>query len=627
MTRRSICPLLAVVVLLLAGGPVSAEEARQRTAPRPVTVEGLSEPAAPGGADFIDLMTAIGRLDLTARQMPPGGKLVPQVPVIPGTPVALYQSTTRVKEVTDGLAAFPDLFEIQKVGYTAWGDEIRAVHVRVPQEEPARPDDAERPTLLVECNMHGREWLAMENCTRFLERLFAAYYYYPLLTLDFMRHVNLYVLPATNPDGRNVDDLWFLEDSGTLWSSPIHFRRDEFWHGEDGLDGWRPNFQLVDCAPSLFFGKNFGIDLARNFSTRWTNASSDCMTNGYRGEYPFQAPEAAALRRFVNNRTVSMSLHVHSHAARFEVPNQNKSQAVAMRNNFIDQWNIALGGLPDFGAVDLESNGPLGGGAGQFSGWLSERSDYGDQLDEETHRAINIFFLELPPDCKNFNPSSCPDPYYGSVYDVWADDESNAYHPTGTAIIEDVMPAFVSGLAFFVKQAQYPWCAINPDLTPGSCSDVGLTGSKIAADTHGIGALGWVDTGTEVYETAPPGSYGAVYRIQNFDTLGPVIADLEVEVASRPAASSLLFSVDHTFTTTHHLPPGGSAVGEAADSFYAYVSDRDYRVTIKIASTSFNDGESANDEHVFKFRVQDANVQLDKPVLPVPVARTGADTP
>ncbi len=625
VTRRALT--LAVVVLLLAGGPVLAAEAHQRAAPRPITVERPPEPAVPGVTDFMDRMTSIGNLDLT--HTPPEGELLPQVPVDPDTLVVLYQSTNAVEQVTDAIAAYgPELFEVQKVGYSWWGEEIRAIHVRVPKEpepEPARPDDAERPTLLVECNMHGREWLAMESCTRFLELLFTAYYYYPVQTLQFMRHVNLYVLPVTNPDGRNVDDLWFLDGTSTLWSSPIDFLSTAYWHGSGGLWGWRPSFQLVDCAAGPFHGFNFGIDLARNFSTGWTAASSNCMSQAYRGEYPFQAPEAAALRRFVNNRTVSMSLHVHSFAARFEIPNQNKPQAVAMRDAFIDRWNLALGALPDYEVVALKSTAPVGGGVGQFSGWLRGSSDSG-QLDEGTHRAVNVFYLELPPVCEEYEPTSCPDPYYGSVYDVWADDESNAFHPTGPAIIEDVVPAFVNALAFFVKQAQYPWCAIDPDLTPGSCSDIGLTGSKIAADTHEIGVLDWVDTGTEVVETASQGSYGAVYRIQNFDTSATAIANVQVEIASKLFTSSS-YVVDQATIKNHVLAPGGSDVGEVADSLFAYTAGRDYRVKIKITSTSPADLEPANNEHVFKFRVQDAGDHLQTPVSPPLAARAGPATP
>ena len=56
-------------------------------------------------------------------------------------------------------------------------------------------------------------------------------------------------------------------------------------------------------------------------------------------------------------------------------------------------------------------------------------------------------------------------------------------------------------MTFFVKQAEYPWCAIDPvTFDPGSCDDVGLTGSKIAAGTHEIGLLDWLDTGADAAE-------------------------------------------------------------------------------------------------------------------------------
>ena len=84
--------------------------------------------------------------------------------------------------------------------------------------------------------------------------------------------------------------------------------------------------------------------------------------------------------------------------------------------------------------------------------------------------------------------------------------------------------------------------------------------------------------------------------------MAPVTVDVEVEVASKPVASSS-YAVDQVFTTTHALPAGGSDVGEAADSLFAYTSELDYRVTITILNAGLVDTEHRNDKHLFKFRV------------------------
>ncbi len=563
----------AILTLLIAGGPTAAEQ----------PASDVDQGCYPGQA-------------LSRHGAWPSGI---EGPVDKTTGVAFYWNTRYVDLLLDIMeSTAPSPFEVQQVGSTWRGKEIRAVHVRVPAVQSQRPDDAELPSLLVECNMHGREWLAMESCASFLWHLLAAYLEDPAQVLGLIQQVQLYVIPVANPDGRNFDDNFF--PLGYWWSSPLHHHNSQWFHEKD-VYGWRTNRQPVVCLPHAF-GLNLGIDLARNFSCRWKQASSDCLSLGYRGRYPFQAPEAAALRRFVNNRTVSMSLHVHSAASRFEVPSEGIAEAGDMRDGFIHRWNKALDTVPAerYPYVELTNQQVSGWGVGQFSGWMIGKSNNKTEgekdLDHGTRRRINAFLLELPPPCDT--KDQCSLPYQGSPYD----NGGNLFHPSAPAIIKDVVPAFIEALEFFVAQAQFPWCAIDRNtLEPGSCVDVGLTGSKIAAATHDIGILGWRDTGTECYEAALAGSYGAVYRIQNFDTGSPVSVDVEVEVASKTFTGETYF-VDHTFTTTHNLAPGGSDVGEVADSLFTYTGARDYRVKIRILN-ALPDNEPMNDLHVFKFRV------------------------
>jgi hypothetical protein len=101
-----------------------------------------------------------------------------------------------------------------------------------------------------------------------------------------------------NPDGRAVDD--------SAGGDPTSYWTNTVYHAGDSA-GWRDNAQPVNCA-AIPLGFNWGIDIARNFSTGWSGADPSCTSNQFRGDAPFQTREAQTLRRFVDNWMISMSL-------------------------------------------------------------------------------------------------------------------------------------------------------------------------------------------------------------------------------------------------------------------------------------------------------------------------------
>lgn len=509
--------------------------------------------------------------------------------------LGLYQNVRLINLVLDIISDnYTFLFSVETIGFTPQGNPIRAVHVYVPTLGP-RPDDAERPGLFVECNMHGREWAAGESCIRFIERLLAAWILFPIQTILYLQDVHLWIVPMVNPDGRIQDDPAYNADPSELWSDPLWYWNNTFWHNGD-VSGWRQNVQWVDCDDHTD-GYNYGIDLARNFSSGWTDASANCLSNQYRGGYPFQAVEANIMRQFVNNRMISMSLTVHSFGGSIRSLFDGYDPVKNIRDNFKDYWNDALSYLPndDFLVIKLDTDGPAGGGYGQFSSWLAGRSNTSGELDFDTRRRINSFYLELAP-----NPNS----YYGSSYQDADGDGSNSFHPSAAAFITDMSKAFMPALAYFIRQAQYPWCDIDPvTLLPNNCADVGLTGSKIAAGTHAIGVLSFLYTGTSSYEWTAEGTYGAVYRVQNFYTTEDVEVEVEVKIESKNIDETE-FIVEEIFTHTHMLGPGEYAVGGADDSFHYYQADKDYKVTITLCvPETTDDNIPGNNKHVFRFRV------------------------
>jgi hypothetical protein len=547
------------------------------------------------------------------------------------TSLAQYRSVRQINDRLTSLATFSSLFSVEAIGETPQGNVVRAVHVRVPQTELPREDDAERPSLLIECNMHGREWVSAESCTRLLLSLADAWAQDPVSTAAILNDVHLYVIPVVNPDGRIMDDCLASgcdpdPDSGSgdptiRWSDPLQYWNDvtvnnvagiryasKYWHPKpaDGLDaneGWRPNVQRVSPCTNPHTGNDFtlGIDIARAFSTDWLGddsgkSESDCLDHKYAGQYPFQADEAKIMREFVNNRMIGMDLTVHSFGGTLGGTQDAISGIVQMRDKFIGIWNDVINaGAPDDPDVLVIGNGdaPRGRGDGQFTGWLAASSDSRESspdFDFGSTRGINPFYLEMPPRKGTYD---------GSTYQDSASDGSNEFHPSSASFMAELQPAFEASVMYLINQARYPWCPIDAaTLEPNSCNDVGLTGSKIADHKDATGVLRVKDNDGTVYDTLAPGTHMAVYRVQNFHTSDDVGADVSVGVEHR-AIGTAPWVAETPILQTHALAPGGHAVGDAS---FAAQACLDYRLTVTILNTLQNDlGE--NNEHVYRFVV------------------------
>jgi hypothetical protein len=93
-------------------------------------------------------------------------------------------------------------------------------------------------------------------------------------------------------------------------------------YGGAGWDGWRKN-----CAPN-YNSKgeivSYGVDLNRNYAYKWLlyyifpNRYNFAMTSNknswnYRGEFPFSENETKAVKNFVENHDIKISLSYHSY--------------------------------------------------------------------------------------------------------------------------------------------------------------------------------------------------------------------------------------------------------------------------------------------------------------------------
>jgi hypothetical protein len=533
-----------------------------------------------------------------------------------------YRSVRQINDRLTSLATFSPLFSVEVIGETPQGNVVRAVHVRVPQTELPHEDDAERPSLLIECNMHGREWVSAESCTRLLLSLADAWAQDPASTAAILNDVHFYVIPVVNPDGRIRDDCPSpgcdpaenAVDPTIRWSDPLFYWNDvnvisfisdpsKYWKTKSNTnDGWRPNLQNVSpCRTHPDTGNDFtlGIDPARAFSTGWlgggSGRESDCLDHKYAGQYPFQADEARIMREFVNNRMIGMDLTVHSFGGTLRGSLDSSNRIAQMRDNFVDIWNYVINNAvvvdPHVLVIPNGDVGPRGRGGGQFTGWLAASSNSNaSPLDFGSTRGINPFYLEMPPR---------EGTYDNSAYQDSASDGSNAFHPSSASFMTVLQPAFEESVMYLINQARYPWCAIDAaTLEPNSCNDVGLTGSKIADHRDATGVLGVKDNDGTVYDFVAPGTHMAVYRVQNFNTSDDVGADVSVGVEHRVIGAGV-WDVETPILQTHALAPGGHAVGEA--SFVAQAC-LDYRLSVTTLNALQNDLVE-NNEHVYRFVV------------------------
>lgn len=534
---------------------------------------------------------------------------------------AQYRSVRQINDRLTSLAAFSPLFSVEAIGATPQGNVVRAVHVRVPQTDFPHEDDAEHPSLLIECNMHGREWVSAESCTRLLLSLADAWTQDPVSTTAILNDVHLYVIPVVNPDGRIRDDCPSpgcdpaenAVDPTIRWSDPLFYWNDanvinsfisepsKYWKTQSNTsDGWRPNLQSVSpCTTHPYTGNDFtfGIDIARAFSTSWvgddpSERESDCLDHQYAGQYPFQAGEARIMREFVNNRMIAMDLTVHSAQGTLRGTHDSISGIAQMRDDLIIVWNDVINaGATEPSVLVIDDDGPSGRGSGQFTGWLAEPSNSSaSPLDDGSTRGINPFYLEMPPRGGT---------YENSAYQDSASDGSNTFHPSSASFMAQLQPAFEELVMRLIKQARYSWCPIDAATSePNSCNDLGLTGSKIADNRDATGVLGVKDNDGTVYDFVAPGTHMAVYRVQNFDTSDDVGADVSVQIEDSVIGTGA-WVTETSILQTHALAAGGHAVGEAS---FAAQACLDYRVTVTILNSQQND-LPVNDEHVYRFVV------------------------
>ena len=382
-------------------------------------------------------------------------------------------------------------------------------------------DRGTKNVVLIECGMHAREWYAAESCYWLIDHLLRFRSTSPVR--DLLEHVDLWVVPQTNPAGRMRDDLVggdparFVRycNAGTRIGESCSVNSDCPGAG-CASSGWRTNTNTSVCG--------VGVDLARNFSSGWDIAETACQ-NDYRGPEPFSELEALNLRRFVHNHMISMALVVHANSQ--EISNQwydhhrgsrfMTDELVAM--NAAGSAGYVASGHPD---PSMARTGVGGGGYGQISSWLTRASDVAGELDQGTERNVSTFFFEVPIDGD----------FYARPYQNRDDDGSNAFHPSSPRMENLWRNALRELFVYVVRQGRSPQCPVDDfgARLEAECDfdDFGLVGAKLADATDEPGLLDYDPTTRE--EVLPAGTRNVVFAVQNYGTGGVTGTDATITV-------------------------------------------------------------------------------------------------
>ncbi len=163
----------------------------------------------------------------------------------------------------DGVAG--GRMQVRDIGTTANGRPVRAVHIAATPNlygTEAEASMADKPALLIECGMHAREWAGPELCLKYLQVFALGFLLDPVRINDILANADIYVIPMVNPDGRAWDDTEG-GDPNKYWTSTVY--------GPERRRRLAPQRAGVACDNAS--GTAVGIDVARSFSTGWSDAA------------------------------------------------------------------------------------------------------------------------------------------------------------------------------------------------------------------------------------------------------------------------------------------------------------------------------------------------------------------
>ncbi len=190
------------------------------------------------------------------------------------------------EEFTQVAGQNPRITKLVNYGKTVQGQDIVALKV---SKNARTTRDGSRPAVLYLGAQHAREWITPEMVRRLMHHFVDNY--------------------ASNQEIRK------LVDANELWFVPVANPDGYDWTFEDGQRLWRKNLRDNDGNGAVNAGD--GVDLNRNFSTKWgydnEGSSPDPGSETFRGPSPNSEPETKGLDSL--GRRIGFEFFVNYHSA------------------------------------------------------------------------------------------------------------------------------------------------------------------------------------------------------------------------------------------------------------------------------------------------------------------------
>jgi len=187
-----------------------------------------------------------------------------------------------VSELTQIETDHPSIAEVFSLGTSFEGRDIPGIKI----SDNVGTEESE-PEVLIFALHHAREAATVEVAMYIINQLTDNYGTNDDVTF-LVDNREIYIIPVVNPDGKVYDD------SGGAFGEGQY---------------WRKSRQ--PCSGGT------GTDLNRNYGYQWggSGSSGACVSETFRGNNPFDAPETAAVKDFVEGHPdITMLLSYHSYS-------------------------------------------------------------------------------------------------------------------------------------------------------------------------------------------------------------------------------------------------------------------------------------------------------------------------
>lgn len=181
-------------------------------------------------------------------------------------------------------ATYPDLLQVGSIGTSELGRDLTLMKVGDPNASHH---------VLIQAAIHAREhmstWAVMAMVDYWLSRGMAG-----------CEDVCFHIIPMLNPDGVTLAQTGNMTEAQLSIYNTDRKKGNTSYTAQEYAATWKAN--------------GLGVDLNRNFDAAWdiTNSRSAPSSERYKGEAPFSAAEAAALRDYTLTLQPDVTISYHS---------------------------------------------------------------------------------------------------------------------------------------------------------------------------------------------------------------------------------------------------------------------------------------------------------------------------